>query len=115
MPHRYRDGATTTWAAANAACMADGGYLWIPDDEVELTALITIDETWVGASDDATEGTWLDARGAPAGYLPWNTGEPSVVDGGGGEESCAVGYTFPPVFNDVGCAREQPSICECDP
>ncbi len=115
LPHRYRDGATTDWLAANAACMADGGYLWIPDDAVELAAVVT-GTTWVGATDDAVEGTWLDSRGAAATYLPWLVDEPNncnEVDCA--EESCAEYVDGLGGFNDDACLSARPSICECDP
>lgn len=75
---------------ARAACQADGGDLAIIKDAAEnelIGSLIDFDEAWIGATDAATEGTWLWIDGTPLAFTDWDPGQPNNFDG---VEDCAV-------------------------
>ena len=114
-PHRYRSIATNaSWFSQRTSCAADGGYLAIPDDLVELTAITTLAGTspsWVGLTDDATEGTFVTVLGAVATFLPWDTGEPNDTPGAA---DCVRASPAHQLADDR-CTTARAAICECEP
>ena len=106
LPHRYREGtALISWAAAVAACTVDEAFLWVPNDALEAMSL---DGDWVGLTDMASEGTWVTLTGAPAPYLPWDTGQPD----GGTDENCARNQDT--TYEDRDCMDQRDYVCECE-
>jgi hypothetical protein len=106
LSRRYREGnALVTWAAARAACMADGADLWVP---TTLTEAITLTGDWVGITDVASEGVWLTVDGDLATFLPWEAGQPD----GGQAEDCARNASGS--FEDRDCTDLRDYVCECD-
>jgi hypothetical protein len=85
--------ATATWANAKAACAliypdAQLAKMASADDQAKVTLVaVGVTNTWIGANDITTEGTFLWADATPLAYTNWNDGEPN--NGGGGED-CAV-------------------------
>ncbi len=125
-PARYLfDLTARTWAQARDACAARGaGYhLVILVDDAERAALAAaaraaVDSTWwLGATDEATEGTWINVDATPTTYLPWANGEPNDA---GGEDCLGLlavsGETADRAAfaNDEACGDPFPSICACD-
>ena len=50
-------------------------------------------ETWIGATDQAVEGVWMDSRGRPVTYTDWwsyeiSSGSFSEPDNQGGNQDC---------------------------
>jgi len=78
--HRYFKSTTNkTFAEARRIADSLGGYLTIPDNKAEndfLKSLIDSD-TWIGVTDEITEGTWRDIFNNTLSYTNWNTGEPN--------------------------------------
>ncbi len=85
-----------TWSAARQSCQSRGAgweLATIRDAEENAFVLsITGFEAWIGATDDANEGSWswvlddapfFEEDGAVAGapYTNWNTDEPNDADG----------------------------------
>lgn len=105
------------WDAQKAACAADGpnAYLVIPDDANELNAVSTLFMQtmtfWIGVTDAQTEGTFLTVKGAPATFLPWQTGQPNDV----GNSDCVEASRTAHTYNDRTCATQERAICECEP
>lgn len=121
--HRYR---VITNAADHvtqkAACDADGTstYLAVPDDQAELTSILTLaaGDTWVGI-DDMVEGTYATANGGTIllDSLLWATGEPDDMpeSGGGNAADCVAAFNSDDQLYDDRCANTFPAVCECDP
>ena len=78
--HRYfLSNTTKTWKEASKIADSLGGYLAIPNDTAEqvfLTTLASSQLTWIGITDQATEGTWLDVFGNTISYFKWYAGQP---------------------------------------
>ena len=113
--HLYRTlPAAAGWTNQRSACGMEpaNAYLAIPDDAVELQALITHAGTdvWVGISDAASEGAFVTVRGTPATYLPWATNEPD----NNGNQDC-VRTRSPSAIETVICGTPTIAICECEP
>lgn len=118
----------TTWADAREVCISMGYDLAVISDAAEnayvserLVAL-TGDElgSWIGASDLATEGSWvwLDSsepfwEGGPDGqgsdFSAWAGGEPN--EGFAGED-CAMVLAGFQIWNDLSCSQSRTYACE---
>jgi hypothetical protein len=98
------------WDAAQAACLADGHHLAIPDDASELNAMYTAlvtENIWIGVTDRITEGTYLRVTGGVQTYLPWDIGEPDMED-------CIYIDGLTTQLVAQGCSSGRRYICECD-
>ena len=100
-----------TFEQAEARCQAAGGHLGYPDDTgstylVWFHAWPVLEPWWLGATDAAEEGRWVDMEGTPL-RPPWGGGEPS----GGAAENCAAwdGTSFS--WTAEACGDRNPSIC----
>jgi len=78
------------WSDAKKACDDVGGHLVIIETQEEQNALMEMmdrsgmgrDRFWIGATDEAQEGTWKWVDGSPLAYTNWDVGEPSNAMGG---------------------------------
>ena len=83
----YRE--DVSWEAAVSRCEELGGWLAIPADEEELTAVTRLcnneglEFAWLGASRQP-DGKWVTPGGEEVFFFNWSPGEPSMVDGGDG-------------------------------
>ncbi len=78
--HRYfKSNTTVTWKQAKAICDSLKGYLAIPNTAAENSFLKTLaggSLTWMGITDDATEGKYLTVLGDSVAYFNWKAGQP---------------------------------------
>ena len=100
---------SASWAAAQRACVVWGGHLVIYDDaDEELAVEAALGHgTWIGLSDQATEGVfeWVDGR--PLGYARWRSDSPrSVPPWRDCVEHTATGWL------DRRCEDPLPYVCE---
>jgi Lectin C-type domain len=118
--HLYKVVPTTAnWSAQHQACRLTSlaAYLAVPDTIEELTAMDAVagaTNYWVGITDSATEGTWLNVLGAAQTFLPWQPPAPDNAAGGQGED-CVEALSALHKFNDERCNTSLPAICECNP
>jgi len=95
-------------------CQQDGAYLVHVDDMIENVYIVTTyGSTWVGASDQETEGTFREVSDNQAvGFNNFVAPEPNDT---GHNEDCAYvrsDYTW----NDTSCDDTgHKALCECDP
>ena len=81
----YRE--NVSWNAAVERCREMGGWLAIPANEEELTAVYRLcnneglEFCWLGASRQA-DGSWLTPKGEEVRFFEWAQGEPSMIDAG---------------------------------
>lgn len=114
--HRYQlIGMAENWGTQRSFCAATSGaaYLAIPDDQAELDAIQTLGaatQVWVGITDSAMENTWLNVKGQPQTFLPWDTGQP---DNAGPGEDCVI--TQGSKLRDERCSTKYRAVCECEP
>lgn len=117
----YKGSATANYAAAQALCAANGGYLAVITSDAENTMIHTnIDMSegmFIGVNDQNTEGAWVYAFGEVANqqfwsgasggsavggrYSRWNIGEPN--DAGGAEDCAYIGVAATPNWADIPC------------
>lgn len=64
-----------------------------------FTAIGTDEHIWIGATDEATEGTWIWVSGEPWNHTNWAMGEPN----GGSEENCLEYTDGEAAWNDESC------------
>jgi uncharacterized repeat protein (TIGR02543 family) len=78
-----------TWAQAKAHAETQGGTLatFANEDEWNLAmqsigtdALLDIGGLWIGATDEAVEGTWRWVTGEPFVFTRWETGQPDNLN-----------------------------------
>ena len=123
--HRYRVISTQSAYAAQATdCGNDGTttYLAIPDDQTELTAILTAatDDAWVGINDLANDGSFVTVKlAAFSSTSPlWAGGEPDDdPESGGGNNNgeCVAGFANNQRLSDDRCDNAYVAVCECDP
>lgn len=115
--------ASAAWATQKGLCSADGSgaYLAVPNNQAELTAIMTaINQAhgWVGIDDMATEGTYVTANGGTFSATDplWDTGQPDNKPfAGAGGSDCVSGVKATNRLADTKCSESYTAICECDP
>lgn len=103
-----------TWADARKACKDRGADLAVIDSAELNTFLAALDiiDPWVGASDTATEGTWVWVSGDPLSFKNWGDAQP---DNAGGAENCMSLVTAEATrgkWNDLPCDATRAFICQ---
>lgn len=113
--HKYMVVATAgTWInQQNNVCNTSSGYMAIPDDAAELTAIYTAAgnvRIWLGVSDRMNEGTFIDTKGQAYNAL--------TLTGNGNNQDCATtnNGVAPLEIEDCDGAQQLslPAVCECE-
>lgn len=100
------------WTDAQAECKADvtdATHLIVLSNAAEVT-FVSSHLGWVGLSDIATEGTFVNVTGETPDERPFANGQP---DNGGGNENC-VQMNNPGKLDDDQCGNTHKFVCECD-
>lgn len=84
--HRYfcSDNSNYTWDQANVAAQSAGGHLAVINDANEnhyLACRVQAVFSWIGLTDQATEGQFDWVNGDPVSYTHWKNNEPNNVGG----------------------------------
>ena len=102
-------GLPLSWTAAQSVCQGRGGALARIDSLTEnslIASLVGANRAFIGASDLATEATflWSDGTALAGGFTHWRTGEPNNANGAF-QEDCAVieGQNTDPTWDDRPC------------
>jgi hypothetical protein len=103
-----------TWPLAQAACRASGYRLAAvdgPEEQAALAGLLAA-QSWIGATDAASEGTFAWENGSTSTYANWFPGEPNDL---GPDEDCVKiqhDAPFDGRWNDVSCVTAAAYVCE---
>ncbi|XP_013368825.1 PREDICTED: tetranectin [Chinchilla lanigera] len=106
--------------AAGEDCIARGGTLAAPRSEAENEALReyaarslgAAAKLWLGLHDLGSEGSWVDASGAPAAFARWETEITAQPDGGTAENCVAMAGEAHGRWFDERCRDELPYVCQ---
>jgi hypothetical protein len=107
---------TNTWAGADVACagQANNASLVILPSETDhsffqrqLSGIDSGGDWWVGATDEAQDGTWLWADGSPVIYDGFTYNQPD----GSGSENCAENWDAYVGWNDLSCGSSRRIAC----
>lgn len=111
-----------SWQDAQAQCITVGANLVAIETEAEQTIVGTLagsfpadqPDLWLGASDLATENSFIWADGSPVVFDNWRDGEPNDNGPGDAGEDCSVIEGDNPAreWDDRQCVATFPSICE---
>ncbi len=122
---------TRSWRDARAACLDAGMDLVVVDSSSENDFVRANGQSWIGASDQDNEGTWVAPElgnsrrtdGADIGYTNWAAGEPNNSDrcsgvsignlclGRHSDEDCAA-VQVDGTWNDADCDNRNAYVCE---
>ena len=108
-----------TWTAAQAACLGLGATLATvqSDGQQSIVAALSANysagspDAWLGATDQAVEGTFLWVDDSALTYSNWRAGEPN--NGGANGEDCVVieGDNPAKEWDDRPCTIAYPYLC----
>ena len=108
----YRVGANSkSWVDAETECATDvagATHLVVLSSPAE-SQFIQTTLGWVGLSDRATEGTFVNVTAEPNDQRPFLSGQP---DNGGGDENCVQMKSGG--LDDDQCSNDHVFVCECD-
>jgi hypothetical protein len=103
------------WSQARSSCQSMGMDLVKIADGGENAFVSNVANNiasgswWIGANDQAVEGTFRWPDGTPLTYTNWNPGEPNDW---GGAEDCGELYTAAQQWNDNNCGVGRYFVCE---
>lgn len=103
-------GVIGTYDEALAACDTYGLVPAVANDlqeEAFLRAMSPTGDVWLGLTDVAVEGTFLDAYGATPLWFDWAIGEPNGLSA----ENCVITHAAGG-WVDVGCQELHDVVCE---
>lgn len=116
--------AANDWPTQVAACMGTGRYLFVPNDQTELTAILNAAnvDIWAGATDEANEGTFVTTNGGTlASNSPlWDATDTEPdndpeMGTGNNNSHCVVALNALDRLADDKCANTYAAVCECQP
>lgn len=110
-----RTAGQQSWVASRTVCQGLGGDLATINTAAENTTAGTTcgagNNCFIGATDQATEGTWVTVNGSAVPYINWNAGEPN----GGVNDNFATinnGGTWNDTGGATGTTQNFFAICE---
>lgn len=100
-----------TWAAAKTACEQIGAHLSVLSDLDESDHVDSefLGDSWIGLSDQTTEGAWTWLNGSTDAYRKWGAFSPHTGDT---NRNCVVVNLS---WYDIACTETREYSCECDP
>uniref|UniRef100_A0A3Q2PJP2 C-type lectin domain family 3 member B n=1 Tax=Fundulus heteroclitus TaxID=8078 RepID=A0A3Q2PJP2_FUNHE len=114
------DPVKKTFQAASDDCFAKGGTLCTPLTGVENDQLYSYvrqsvgpeEQIWLGISDMATDGHWVDQSGSSLRFKNWETEITQQPDGGLSQNCAIMSTTANGKWFDESCRAEKASVCE---
>ncbi|XP_004701425.1 mannose-binding protein C [Echinops telfairi] len=103
------NGEKMTFQSVKALCAQYQGSVATPMNAAENAAIqkLAREELYLGITDEAKEGHFVDLKGRPLSYRNWNDGEPNDVNG----EDCTI-LLKDGKWNDVSCNSNFMAVCE---
>ncbi|XP_053441977.1 mannose-binding protein C [Nycticebus coucang] len=104
------NGDKLTFNGVKALCAQFQASVATPRNAKENTAIQNLakEETFLGITDERTEGQFMDLTGRTVTYTNWNEGEPNNV---GSQEHCTV-LLKDGRWNDIPCINSFLAVCE---
>ncbi|XP_003409074.1 mannose-binding protein C [Loxodonta africana] len=104
------NGEKTTFGRVKALCAQYQGSVATPMNAEENAAIQNVakGETFVGITDEATEGQFVDLTGRSVTFVNWNNGEPNDADN---SEDCVM-LLKDGKWNDISCSQSFVAVCE---
>ena len=98
-----------TWTGAQSQCASTGGHLVVINDGAENAHVQSImdQNSWIGLSDHAQEGTFAWANGEALSFTSWAPSEPQNSSGA----TCL--YIMPDGKWAAGSCGSMEYVCEC--
>jgi hypothetical protein len=103
----------TTWSQAKSGCQKVGGYLAVPMNAKENSALWNIvkqknyQNSWIGLTRHDKDNKFYTTKGKKPSYTNWSPGEPNS-----NSERCAHMWSHRDgTWNDAGCHNQFHFIC----
>lgn len=102
-----------SWRSANQYCVEQDGHLVTIQDETEnqYVYMMTHGNTWLGATDEIYEESWVWVSDEPWQYTNWRSGQP---DNNHQTENYLTYYETKPSWNDIGDFKMF-FVCEWEP
>jgi hypothetical protein len=105
-----REDAALNFSAMRARCEAAGDQLAVFSSReewgvIQATLISGRPSVWIGATDAASEGSWLWVDGSPMMFSAWAPGEPN----NSGDEDCVEAADQ---WNDLNCGDARPGVCQ---
>jgi hypothetical protein len=100
-----------TWHSANWQCTKQGAHLAIINSKAEndwVTSHSNFHHIWIGSTDKANEGNFVDHNGEPLTYTNFSPGEPNNFFN---NEDCIHIYAHDGKWNDMGCEEAWHTDC----
>ncbi|XP_007942212.1 mannose-binding protein C [Orycteropus afer afer] len=103
-------GEKMTFKRVKALCAKYQATVATPMNAEENTAIqkVAKEETFLGITDEATEGQFVDLTGKRLTYVNWNSGEPNDSDSA---EDCVI-LLKDGKWNDISCSSSFVAVCE---
>ncbi|XP_075390127.1 mannose-binding protein C [Tenrec ecaudatus] len=103
------NGEKMTFQSVKTLCAKYQGSVATPLNAAENAAIqkLTKEESYLGITDEAKEGHFVDLKGRPLSYRNWNDGEPNDQDG----EDCTI-LLKDGKWNDISCTSNFMAVCE---
>ncbi|XP_042552453.1 mannose-binding protein C [Dipodomys spectabilis] len=103
-------GETMSFDKVKALCASVQASVATPRNAKENKAIrsTTSELAFLGITDEAHEGQFVDMTGAPLNYTNWNEHEPNNADQG---EDCVI-LLSNGKWNDIPCSRSYMAVCE---
>lgn len=104
-----------TWTTADALCTAWGAHLVVMDDATENADVSNAayyafySASWIGYTDQVTEGTFEWVDGSTSSFTGWYPGEPNDS---GGEDYAGTNFNQLGAWNDYTSVTALPFVCE---
>lgn len=105
----FRGNVKDTWIGTRAYCQSIGYDMIVVSSAAEHAYIVSASlDSWIGLTDEGSEGQWRWVDGSSVAYTKWDAGQPNNF---GGNENCVVAGTTG--WGDLNCQQTTSRVvCE---